>query len=277
MSDQAAEEAAVDLAAYFARIGYGGPAEPTLEVLAAVLRSHAATVPFEAIDVFLHRNIDMTANAVDAKLIGRRRGGYCYEQNSLFRRVLLTLGYEVTNLIGRGMWGEIRPRAHWALKVRAEGEDWLVDVGNSASTPTAPLQWRYDVAQETPHGDFRLVADGADTVLEEAKPAGWEGSYSLSPDAQLEWDFYPANWWTSTHPSSYFRNNLICTLAPADVRIILFNNRLTVRRVGSADEEQRLDADSLERCLTSVFGMQVETIWRPHLQRAVELGEGAGG
>ena len=267
------DETTVDLNAYFDRIGYGGSTEPTLRTLAEVQRSHLATIPFESIDPFLHQPVSIAPDAVDAKLIGRRRGGMCFEHAGLFRRVLLTLGYEVTNLNGRGMGGTVRPRAHHALRVRAEGEDWLVEVGNGAATPTAPLHWRYDVDQETPHGPFRLLRDGAETVLEEKKPGCWESTYSLSNDPQLPVDFEPGNWWTTAHPTSFYRCYLVCTLAPADARILLLNNRLTVRRFGNADEKHILDAEALERCLTSVFGMQVEPIWRQHLQRAVELGD----
>ncbi len=268
-------ETTVDLTAYFDRIGYGGSTEPTVRTLADIQRSHLANIPFESIDPFLHRPVSIAPEAVDAKLIGRRRGGMCFEHNGLFRRVLLALGYEVTSLNGRGMWGTIRPRAHHALKVRAEGDDWLVEVGAAAATPTAPLRWRYEVSQDTPHGPFRLLRDGAETVLEEKKREGWEGAYCLSHDPQLAMDFEPANWWASAHPTSFYRNSLVCTLAPVDVRILLLNNRLTVRRFGAADEKRVLDLDSLERCLTTVFGLEVEPIWRPHLQRAVDIGGAA--
>jgi N-hydroxyarylamine O-acetyltransferase len=269
------DESPVDLAAYFERIGYEGPTEPTAGTLAELQRSHLAYIPFESLDPFLHRDVSIAPEDVDAKLIAGRRGGMCFEHSALFRRVLLTLGYEVTSLTGRGMWGTVRPRAHHAMRVRAEGEDWLVEVGNGASTPTAPLQWRYDVEQQTPHGLFRLLREGAETVLQEKKLEGWVSSYCLSHDPQLPMDFEPGNWWTTAHPTSFYRAYLTCTLAPADVRVLLFNNRLTVRRPGAPDEKHILDADGLGRCLGDVFGMPVDPLWRPHLQRAVELGEAA--
>lgn len=267
------DESTVDLTAYFDRIGYGGSTEPTLQTLAGVQRSHLATIPFESIDPFMDRAVSIAPRAVDAKIIGRRRGGMCFEHAGLFRRVLLTLGYEVTSLNARGAWGDVRPRAHHVMKVRAEGEDWLVEVGAGAATPTAPLQWRYEVSQETPHGPFRLLRDGVETALEEKKAEDWETVFILSPEPQLPMDFEPGNWWTTGHPTSFYRAHLVCTLAPEDVRILLFDNRLTVRRFGSADDQYFLSADELERCLATVFGMQVEPGWRPHLQRAVAIGE----
>lgn len=68
--------AMVELDAYFARIGYDGPREPTLDTLRALQRLHPAAIPFEAIDDMLGRGISLDAAAVDAKLIAGRRGGY---------------------------------------------------------------------------------------------------------------------------------------------------------------------------------------------------------
>jgi N-hydroxyarylamine O-acetyltransferase len=280
MPDEAGEE--VDLSAYFDRIGYGGATEPTLDVLNGLQRLHTATIPFEALDVFMGRPVDLTPAVVDAKLIGQRRGGYCYEQNGLFSRVLLALGFNVTRLIGRVSWtlppdAPLRPRTHMALKIRLRGNDWLADVGFGGSTLTAPMLWMLDTPQTTPHATYRLRREGGDTVLDQqidtAEGSEWKSVYSLSPEPQIPADYEPANWFSSTHPNSNFRGSLICALSPADRRINLLNNRLTIRPVGGVPERRVLDAEGLERSLIDDFGLPFEPDWRPHLQRAVDLGE----
>ena len=95
---------AVDLDAYRRRIGYAGPLTPTLETLRALQELHPAAIPFEALDVLTGRGVDISAQAVDAKLIAAGRGGYCYEQNGLFKRVLQAIGFEVEGLIARVNW-----------------------------------------------------------------------------------------------------------------------------------------------------------------------------
>jgi arylamine N-acetyltransferase len=52
-----------DLPAYFARIGYTGQAEPTVETLHAVVAAHNRTIPFENLDPL----VDLEAR-VDAVL-----------------------------------------------------------------------------------------------------------------------------------------------------------------------------------------------------------------
>src|SRR5688500_6459235 len=115
--------------AYFARIGHAGPRDATAATLDAVHRAHATAVPFENLDVFLGRPIRIDLESVQAKLVGARRGGYCFEQNTLFAAALAHLGFAVTCLAARVRLGSARllPRTHMILKVQAEGRPWLAD------------------------------------------------------------------------------------------------------------------------------------------------------
>src|ERR1700761_880861 len=103
------------LSAYFDRIGYGGPAEPTLSVLRQLHALHPTQIPFESIDPFLGRPVDIEPGAIHAKLVHQRRGGYCHEQNALFHDVLAAIGFEVSALAGRVVWmspGRDAPLTH---------------------------------------------------------------------------------------------------------------------------------------------------------------------
>lgn len=73
----------IDLDAYFARIGYRGPREPTRATLNAIVFAHVGTIPFENLDVLLGRPIELEPEALMDKLVHARRGGYCFEQNSI--------------------------------------------------------------------------------------------------------------------------------------------------------------------------------------------------
>src|SRR4051794_41512754 len=93
---------AVDVAAYFDRIGYRGPAEPTVETVRALVAAHNGAIPFENLDPLLGIPVaDLSAAALTDKLVHRRRGGYCYEHNGLIGYVLDALGFGVAQLDGR--------------------------------------------------------------------------------------------------------------------------------------------------------------------------------
>src|SRR6185369_9076079 len=91
---------AVDLDAYLARVGQPRRA-PSEDALTELMRAHVKAIPFENVDVVLGQHQGISLDVVSAKLVGRRRGGYCYEQSGLFAAVLERLGYTVHRLSAR--------------------------------------------------------------------------------------------------------------------------------------------------------------------------------
>lgn len=269
--------AEVDLDAYCARIGYRGARTPTIETLRALHELHPAAIVFEAIDVLLNRGIDLSPAAVDAKLIASGRGGYCYEHNILFKRVLTALGFQVEGLVARVRWmappeAPPRPRTHMALRVTIAGEPWLADVGFGNVVLTSPLRFDSIAPQPTRHEAFRLLPLDNGHLLEIRLGEDWTPVYELSHEAQLDVDYKLPNWYTSTHPTSLFRQQLIVARTTPQARYILQHNHLTVRTPDGGVKHSVLSADELERVLTETFGLAVEPAWRPLIERAVAAG-----
>lgn len=265
----------VDLGAYCARIGYSGPLAPTLETLAALLELHPAAIPFEAIDVLLDRGVDLAPAAVDAKLLGARRGGYCYEHNGLFKRVLEAIGFEVEGLIARVNWmappdAPLPPPTHMTLRVTIDGEPWLADVGFGSCVPTAPLRLRTSEPQPTGHESFRIVPVAGDLQLEALIEGEWRPSYRITGAPQLDVDYELANWYTTTHPGSHFRHRLIVTRTTPQARHVLAGRRLTVRAPDGTAERRLLTAGEIERELAERFTLPVAPEWRPVIERAAK-------
>ena len=72
------------------------------------------------------------------KMVDRRRGGYCYEHNTLFAAVLEALGHTVTRCLGRVRLGDAtspRPATHMVLLVDGQ----VLDVGFGGATPIGPV------------------------------------------------------------------------------------------------------------------------------------------
>ena len=93
---------AFDPGAYLRRIGYTeAPPAPTRAALFELQRRHLLAVPFENLDIHLGRRFTLDEPALFDKLVRRRRGGFCYEVNGLFARLLTALGYGVTLLAAR--------------------------------------------------------------------------------------------------------------------------------------------------------------------------------
>jgi N-hydroxyarylamine O-acetyltransferase len=261
---------------YFARIGYDGPAEPTLAVLRALHAAHIAAIPFEAIDALVEGHVDIGAEAVAAKLIEGGRGGYCFEQNGLFLRVLRAIGFEAEGLLGRVRWlrdpaAPPAPRSHMVVRVRVDGRAWLADVGFGSAVPPAPLAMDGAAPQPTAHESYRVSRGDAGSGIWAVSIAigdDWAPLYDIDDAPAPAIDYEVANWYTSTHPDSHFRHQLIAARTTARARYALRDNRLTIRHADGSSERRYLTADAIETALAELFGLAVRPHWRAAIERA---------
>jgi N-hydroxyarylamine O-acetyltransferase len=262
-----------DLAAYFARIGLTGPCPPTLATLQAITHAHVRTIPFENLDVLLDRGIDLAPEALERKLIHDRRGGYCFEHNTLLLHVLGALGFAVTPLSARVRVNRPRDytpaRTHLFVKVELDGRPWLADVGVGALSPTAPLRLDIEDEQPTPHEPRRILRAGrwGDGELRGPEALlyhqvrfadGWHDICEFTLEEMPEIDRVVANWYTSAHPGSHFKNRLIVARATDEGRVTLLNRELSRRdRTGHATTHELRSPDELLDVLGEHFGLRV--------------------
>ena len=245
----------VDLPAYFERIGYAGSREPTLATLNAIARRHVQSIPFENLDILQNRPISIEPAAVEAKLVQARRGGYCFEQNTLLSHVLGALGFEVVALSARGRYqappGVQRPRTHVLLRVVLGGESYLVDGGFGGLSPTSALRLALNDEQATPHERRRIVSEGAWNGLSSRSPDallvhqayltdGWRDLFEFTLEPMPEPDREMGNWYTSTSPRSRFREALMVARATDHGRVTLQDLELTQRAHDGTSKTQLL-------------------------------------
>lgn len=237
-------EAPIDLDAYLARIGYEGPREASLDTLKALQLRHPQAIAFENLDPFLGRPVDLSPGALTHKLLRSRRGGYCFEHNLIFLNALRALGFSVTPLAARVIWGRpndaVSPRTHMLLKVAIGGETHIADVGFGGLTQTAPLLLSVDREQQTPHETFRITPAGEDFRVEAKVGDTWRALYRFDLQRQYEVDYVATNWFLSTSPASPFVTSLIAARALPDRRYALSNNRLSIHHSGGGSEQRHL-------------------------------------
>lgn len=252
-----------DLAAYGRRIGYPGPWEPTLAVLSAIADHHVRSVPFENLDVFLGRGVDLAPAAIERKLVADRRGGYCFEQNGLMLGILRQIGFVVRPLSARVRIEMPRdflpPRTHLFLVVTIDGTEWLFDVGVGGYSLAAPILFNSRDSQETPHEPRRIVQEDGRFFHQVLTGKGWVDVYEFTGEAMATIDREVANWWTSTNPESKFRKNLMVARASTDgERHALFNDRLIHRHGAEILSETHLtSSEEITEALRMRFGIEL--------------------
>lgn len=230
----------MDLQPYLNRIHYDGPLAPTIDVLRNIQLAHACAIPFENLDVLLGRGISIDDDAIEQKLVHDHRGGYCFEQNSLFMRALTEIGFTVAPLSARVRVkiprDVITPRTHLFLRVEIDGTFWLADVGVGGLSPTGPFRLDLlDVEQTTPHESRRVVSvprSPSPLYFHQAKLADqWVDVHEFTLEEMPLIDREVGNCWTSSHPKSKFRQNLMVGLACRDrSRLSILNSEFTHRR-----------------------------------------------
>jgi N-hydroxyarylamine O-acetyltransferase len=250
----------IDCDAYLARVGYSGPRVPSLAVLQELVARHTASITFENLEPITGQVPSLDLPSLQQKLVTQRRGGYCYEQNTLFQAVLGAFGFTVTGLLARvrrGMpAGVMTARSHMLLRVDLSEGTYLADVGFGALTPTAALALRADVEQATPNEAFRLRMVGEEHLLQASIDGRWADIYQLALLPQLPSDYAMVNWYTATRPNALFAKNLMVTRPTAGIRRTLFNRQLVVRRRDAPVERRVLRVrDDYEQVLAEEFGL----------------------
>jgi N-hydroxyarylamine O-acetyltransferase len=252
-----------DQNAWLRRIGYEGSRAPTLDTLQAVVAAHSSAISFENIDVLLGRPPKLDLSSLQNKMIANGRGGYCFEQNILFRAGLRSLGFDVTSLLARVVRGlpidAPRPATHMVLTVELPEGAFLADVGFGNATPTAPLAFAPDLEQQTPHEKMRFIQIGQELTLQSRLGDKWEHIYRVAALPRVDAEFEICNWFTATHPDSPFRNNLIAARPGSNkTRITMFNDRVNIRHA-SGEVERRIVSDVSEYCdvLSQTFGLEL--------------------
>ncbi|MFN7915034.1 MAG: arylamine N-acetyltransferase [Vicinamibacterales bacterium] len=252
----------VDLDAYFRRIGYGGPVPLTVETLHDIMDAHVRAVPFENLDVLLGRGIDLAPEAVDRKILDHRRGGYCFEQNSLLLRVLQTLGFDVTPLSARVRWQRPRDftpaRTHLFLRVVISDVPWVADVGVGALSLTSAIRFDVEGEQATRHEPRRIVFEDGRYFHQARLGDAWHDVLEFTGEVMPPIDRELGNWYTSTHPQSHFRARLVAARAlPDGGRLTLVNRELTRRpRSGEAQVSIVESPRALVEVLGREFGLE---------------------
>lgn len=247
----------MDLDAYLQRIGHHGTREPTVETLVQLHRAHLCSVPFENLDIHLGRPIVLSLPDVFDKVVRQRRGGFCYELNSLFAWGLRALGFRVDMLSARvDSNGVLGPEFDHMFLLVHGAERWIADVGFGDSF-LEPLRLGADEHEQRGRG-YRLVERGDEWCLQQRLPGSeWrlEHVFTLQPRALEE--YAPMCNYHQTSPASPFTRKSVCTLATQSGRVTLSGGRLIVTSDGQRQEREVARADEYFALLREHFGVEL--------------------
>ncbi len=246
----------MNIAAYLERIHYHGPTASTAETLCELHRAHMLAVPFENLDIHLGREIVLDEQRLYDKVVGQRRGGFCYELNGAFGGLLRELGFNVKKLaagVARadGSFGPLFD--HMALLIELD-ERWLADVGFGDGF-REPLRLDDDSEQAQAFGAYRIRRDGEQHILERRKGDQWQPQYRFTLQAYEFGDYVEMCRYHQTSPESSFTQRRTCSLATATGRVTLTNERLITTTGGERSERELAGESEVAVILRDHFGV----------------------
>jgi N-hydroxyarylamine O-acetyltransferase len=248
-----------DTKAYLERIGFSGPVKHDLDTLNGLVLAQLTHVPFEALDVWaLGACPSLKLEDLYEKIVVKKRGGYCFELNTLFRALLNSLGFEAyqaaASLLDEA--GNAAPPAHNVIICRLDGVKYLMDVGFGGPVPMGAME-----LSEQPQLGFRLEKRGTFYYLIRLD-AGKERPSIRFRDIPAEpVEFEPLNFYVSQKPDIHFRNRILVSQRQPDGRVFrLVGGEFSITGPEGAQTRPVQTVEEVRQILWQYFGIAPETV-----------------
>ena len=259
---------------YLERIDYHGPLERDLSTLTALHRQHLLTVPYENVDVQLKRPLGLGPEAAFDKIVNRRRGGWCYEMNTVLGDVLTHIGFDMRRVCGgvnRAVRGDACLGNHLVLLTEVDGVTYIVDTGFGDGFIDPIVLAAGEFSQRGFHYRLEELDDGYWRFHNHA--FGGAPSFDFRDEAADEDQLAEQCRTLQTSPESPFVMVLVCQqFTPDGYEIQIGRTARTITPAGETSRDLE-SADALMARLEGVFGITdpaVAGLWPEMCRRHAE-------
>jgi N-hydroxyarylamine O-acetyltransferase len=245
---------------YLRRIGIEeSELEPTLQNLKFLQRQHLLRVPFENLDIHWKRPINLDNRQFYEKIIGEKRGGFCYELNGLFFELLGSLGFQnkmISAKVSKGNGEFGAEYDHLAILTKIEGEEYLVDVGFGDFT-AEPLEFVPDKEQKDRNGVF-LIRKYDEEYFEVVKKEDgkWKSEYIFTVLPRQLNEFAGMGHYQQTSPESHFTRGKVCSLMTENGRKTLTDKKFIETKNGNKSETEVSSDEEFYQILAREFQIE---------------------
>ena len=248
-----------DASAYLERIGYTGEISHTQACLNELMKCQLESVPFENLDVF-HRGVEpsLETDAMFEKIVTNRRGGYCFELNGLFWRLLEALGFTAHCAAARIALGRdfLAPPAHRVVIVELDGKRLFCDVGFGGPIHLSPIEIECGKNITCAAGRrYRFEHEGDMTVLFVELDGAFVPMLRFSDVACDPVDFVPLNTFCAKSEIEPFMHRQMLWRLGKEGRCSIDGDILRIKRGDEVSEKRLTTEAELREALKEHFGM----------------------
>jgi N-hydroxyarylamine O-acetyltransferase len=237
---------------------------PTLELLQEIHRKHLLKVPFENLDIIFGRKLSMNTEDIYNKIVLDKRGGICFETNTLMYSVLQELGYNVKRISGR-FWNieksEWNPEfSHLALIISINKTEFLVDVGVGGGF-LEPIQIKNGQTYSDANGSYQVVkVVDNEFFLRHLEENEWKDLLQFQTISRNENDFYEQCDYYQTSKETFFTQKRLVSKPTLNGKVTLTDNVLKVTENSQVTITELKDEEEWKRVLQNSFGINIDEL-----------------
>jgi N-hydroxyarylamine O-acetyltransferase len=233
--------------------------KPDMAFLNAISERHVAQFAFSSIGPLLGDELPLDTASLYERIVGRRRGGYCFEQNGFMYEVLDDLGFSVNLYLARVIYNQdIHPGlTHRITLVEINGLHFVVDVGFGPLGPASPISMSGEESHET-FRTFRIAEPRpGEFHMQTLKDGAFFSLYRFELARYGQADCEVGHFYSHKHPQASFVNNLVVSvILNREVRS-LRNCDFSVQTASGERKEVIRDHEQLKSTLKTQFNIEV--------------------
>ncbi|MGA9574019.1 MAG: arylamine N-acetyltransferase [Lysobacterales bacterium] len=234
--------------------------QPDLAFLTDLTSRHVANFSFSSVGPLLGNDLPLDIESLYQRIVVRRRGGYCFEQNGLLQAVLEELGFNVTLYLGRVIYNQDNHPGltHRITLVETGGKQYVADVGFGPMGPRCPVSLSGEISQES----FRVfrIAQGrpGEFHMQTLKDGAFYSLYRFELARYGQSDCEVGHFYSHKHPGATFVNHLVVSSILADEVRSLRNHEFWLITASGEQRHALEDGAHLREVLDTRFGVKVD-------------------
>ncbi|WP_069823757.1 arylamine N-acetyltransferase [Staphylococcus casei] len=231
-----------------------------------IIRKFTLSVPFENINVQNNMQLALNDQSMIRKITVENRGGFCYENNHLFKNYLRSKGFNNYIISGKintpfGYWS--RDGSHMSVITVIKGNKYVTDVG-FGDLPMVSIPLTEDKIVEDINGKYKAkyINDKEfDLMKFNEDDEVWEILYRATDIEKNLEDFKDNIEYNRFDPNSIFVKKLIITQIKLYGRVTMTEKNLTITR-NKEKTKLGIDKNNYKKYLNEYFnikGIEINT------------------
>ncbi|MBP0724520.1 arylamine N-acetyltransferase [Bacillus sp. RG28] len=241
-----------------------GEIGPSVELLKEIHKKHLLKVPFENLDIITGRKLSMNPEDIYKKIILEKRGGICYETNTLMYSILQMIGFNVKR-VSACFWNAEQSKwnpdfSHLALIISIDENDYLFDVGIGGGF-IEPLLLKDGFAYSDVNGSYQVVnSEENEFLLRHLVESEWTDFLKINTYERDQNEFSEQCAYFQTSKETIFTQKRIVSKTTLNGKVTLTDKSLKLTENSNVSITEIIDEEEWTEVLQKTFGISIDNM-----------------